>query len=133
MRCHSEEVPPRRDNRRISLKVDAMKQYYVYIMTNESRTLYIGVTNELVRRVYEHKQKLISGFTKKYNMTRLVYFEETSDVLSAIAREKQLKGWLRRKKIALIEKINPGWKDLSEDWHTEDVLNATGDSSLRSE
>jgi len=80
-----------------------MKQYYVYIMTNRSKTLYTGVTNNLIRRVYEHKNKMIDGFTKKYNLTNLVYFEETGDILSAITREKQIKGWLRKKKIVLIE------------------------------
>ncbi len=90
-----------------------MKQYYVYIMTNKSRTLYTGVTNDLERRVYEHKQKLLPGFTAKYNINRLVYFESSQDVQAAISREKQLKGWLRRKKIALIESVNPEWKDLS--------------------
>ena len=90
-----------------------MKQYYVYVITNKSRTLYTGVTNDLERRVYEHKQKLVPGFTAKYNITRLVYFEVTQDIQAAIAREKQIKGWLRSKKIALIESVNPGWKDLS--------------------
>jgi len=90
--------------------------YYVYIMTNRSKTLYTGVTNDLYRRVYEHKQKLIPGFTQKYNINRLVYYEETSDVREAIAREKQIKGWLRAKKIALIESANPQWHDLSADW-----------------
>ena len=94
-----------------------MNQYYVYIMTNRSKTLYTGVTNDLVRRVYEHKNKMVDGFTKKYNITKLVYFEETNDVQSAITREKQIKGWLRRKKIALIQSVNPGWKDLSEGWY----------------
>ena len=93
-----------------------MKQYYVYIMTNKSRTLYTGVTNNLRRRVFEHKHHLIDGFTKKYNITKLVYYEETNDVREAIAREKQIKGWLRKKKIALIESINAEWKDLSKDW-----------------
>ena len=93
-----------------------MKQYYVYIMTNRSRTLYTGVTNDLLRRVYEHKHHLMAGFTNKYLLTRLVYFEETSDVNAAIAREKQIKGWLRAKKVALIESINPNWRDLSEAW-----------------
>jgi len=92
-----------------------MKTYYVYIMTNRSKTLYVGITSALVRRVYEHKQKLLEGFTKKYNITKLVYFENTTDVMVAISREKQIKGWLRRKKIALIESANPNWKDLSED------------------
>ena len=92
------------------------KQYYVYIMTNRSKTLYTGVTDDLIRRVYEHKNKMVGGFTKKYNIMRLVYFEETNDVQSAIAKEKQIKGWLRSKKIALIASKNPEWKDLSEGW-----------------
>lgn len=82
-------------------------------MTNKSRTLYTGVTNDLARRVYEHKQKLLPGFTSKYNITKLVYFEATEDVYAALNREKQIKGWLRDKKIALIEAANPDWKDLS--------------------
>ncbi len=94
-----------------------MKNYYVYIMTNRSRTLYTGMTNNLNRRVYEHKHKLIPGFTDKYNITQLVYFEETTDVKTAIAREKQIKGWLRAKKIALIEAVNPTWQDLSAEWY----------------
>ncbi len=94
-----------------------MKSYYVYIMTNRSKTLYTGITNNLERRVYEHKQKLIPGFTSKYNITKLVYHEENNDVSVAIAREKQIKGWLRAKKIALIESENPAWKDLSLDWY----------------
>jgi putative endonuclease len=88
------------------------RQYYVYILTNQSRTLYTGVTNNLERRIYEHKHKLVPGFTAKYNITRLVYFEVTQDVLSALSREKQIKGWLRSKKTALIESINPEWKEL---------------------
>lgn len=93
-----------------------MNQYYVYIMTNRSKTLYTGVTNDLMRRVYEHKNKMVEGFTKKYNITKLVYYEVTNNVQIAIAREKLIKGWLRRKKIALIESINREWKDLSERW-----------------
>jgi putative endonuclease len=85
-------------------------------MTNRSKTLYAGVTNDLLRRIYEHKNKMVEGFTKKYNITKLVYYEDTNDVEEAIAREKQIKGWLRKKKIALIESINPEWKDLSEEW-----------------
>ena len=85
-------------------------------MTNKSRTLYTGVTNDLERRVYEHKEKLVAGFTTKYNINRLVYFEVTEDVETAIAREKQIKGWLRTKKIALINSVNPEWRDLSLDW-----------------
>ena len=100
------------------------KEYYVYIMTNKSRTLYTGVTNDLMRRVYEHKQKLVKGFTSKYNIQILVYFESTSSIHSAIAREKQIKGLLRSKKIALIDSFNPDWKDLSEEWPAnEKVLN----------
>jgi putative endonuclease len=83
-------------------------------MTNESGTLYTGVTSNLVKRIYEHKHHLINGFTKKYKIGKLVYFEETNDINAAISREKQIKGWLRKKKIALIESMNPGWKDLSE-------------------
>jgi putative endonuclease len=93
-----------------------MKQYYVYIMTNHSKTLYTGVTNDLQRRMYEHKHHLVAGFTSKYHIIRLVYFEETSDVYAAIAREKQIKGWVRAKKMALIESFNPDWRDLSEVW-----------------
>jgi len=94
-----------------------MARYYVYIMTSPTGTLYTGVTNNLQRRIYEHKHKLIEGFTQSYNITRLVYYEETDDVQTALAREKQIKGWLRRKKIALIESLNPTWQDLSEGWY----------------
>ena len=94
-----------------------MNNYYVYILSNRSKTLYTGVTNDLIRRVYEHKQKLIPGFTQKYNIDRLAYYEDTVDVTAAIAREKQIKGWLRVKKIALIESMNPEWRDLSADWY----------------
>jgi putative endonuclease len=93
-----------------------MKHYYVYIIANRSKTLYTGVTNNLQRRVYEHQQHQVPGFTSKYRITRLVYFEETSDVNAAIAREKHIKGWVRAKKVALIESINPDWRDLSEEW-----------------
>ena len=111
-----------------------MKQYYVYIMSNESRTLYTGVTSDLELRVYEHKQKLIPGFTAKYNVTRLVYTETTQYIQAAIAREKQIKGWLRRKKIALIESMNPEWKDLSAGDENSGIQQKTRrDSSLRSE
>jgi len=96
--------------------VTALKDYYVYLMSNVSRTLYVGVTNDLQRRVYEHKQKLTPGFTRKYNLTLLVYFEATPDIRAALAREKQIKGWLRAKKVALIESINPNWLDLSTEW-----------------
>jgi len=92
-----------------------MSQYFVYILTNKSnKVLYIGVTNNLERRMYEHRNEMIDGFTKKYNLTKLVYFEETSDVKSAIEREKQLKNWHRDWKISLINQVNPNWDDLSE-------------------
>lgn len=89
-------------------------KYYVYILTNKYGTvLYTGVTNDLIRRVYEHKNHLIKeSFTSKYNVTRLVYFEETSDVRVAIEREKQIKSWSREKKTALIMGMNPKWSDL---------------------
>jgi putative endonuclease len=88
-------------------------------MTNRSRTLYTGVTNNLERRVYEHKHKLVPGFTSKYNITQLVYFEETSDIHATLTREKQIKGWVRAKKIALIESVNPSWEDLSAGWYED--------------
>ncbi len=90
--------------------------YAVYILASKSRTLYIGVTNDLMRRLYEHKHKLVQGFTSKYNIHRLVYFEQTEDVNAAIEREKVLKGWLRSRKIELIESMNPTWEDLSIGW-----------------
>ncbi len=92
------------------------RQYYVYILTNSKRTLYIGVTNDLTRRVYEHKHKLADGFTKRYNLTYLVYYEITDDVNSAIAREKQIKSWRRSKKTSLVESFNAKWIDLALDW-----------------
>ena len=92
------------------------KQYYVYILTNKSGTLYTGVTNNLVRRVFEHKNQMVDGFTKRYNLKYLVYYETTNDVHEAIAREKQIKGWLRAKKLQLINSLNPAWKDLSEEF-----------------
>lgn len=96
------------------------KTFYVYILASKSRRLYVGVTSDLVKRIYEHKRKLVEGFAQRYNIDRLVYFEETADPRSAIAREKQIKGWLRTKKIRLIEATNPTWEDLSEDWHKAD-------------
>jgi putative endonuclease len=107
-----------------------VKQYYVYIMyimASRSRTLYVGVTSDPNRRVWQHKHGTIPGFTKKYRITRLVYFDRTSDVTAAIEREKQIKGWTRARIIALIESINPTWQDLSDEWGEK------ADSSLRSE
>ena len=105
-----------------------MRQFYVYIMASNSKVIYTGVTNDLIRRVHEHKQKVIPGFTKKYAVNTLVYYEETVDPTSAITREKQIKGWVGRKKIAIIESVNPEWDDLSKDWYGTEI-----DSSLRSE
>jgi putative endonuclease len=91
-------------------------KYFVYLMTNKNNTvIYTGVTNDLNRRVYEHKEKLVYGFTKKYNVNKLVYFESTNDIYSAIQREKQIKAGSRKKKIELINSINPEWKDLYDD------------------
>ena len=92
------------------------RHFNVYFLANEARMLYIGVTNNLERRLSEHKQKVISGYTRKYNLNRLVYYEEYPYVPDAIAREKQLKGWLRRRKVELIERDNPEWLDLSAHW-----------------
>ena len=93
-----------------------MKNYYTYILASKRNgTLYIGVTNDLVRRIYEHKNHLIEGFTSKYDVSRLVYYEITSDVKSALSREKQLKSWNRQWKLELIEKSNPNWNDLYDD------------------
>ena len=91
--------------------------YFVYILSNwDDSVLYIGVTGNLEKRLYAHQNHLVDGFTSKYNVNELIYFEETNDVYSALSREKQLKGWTRAKKKKLIEKLNPEWKDLSADW-----------------
>ena len=94
-----------------------MNHYYVYILTNwNNKVMYVGVTGNLIRRLYEHKNGVFEGFTKKYHVHKLVYFEETSDVYAALTREKQLKGLLRSKKNALVETLTPDWHDLSKDW-----------------
>ena len=91
--------------------------YYVYLLTNwNNKVMYLGVTNNLERRLYEHKNKLVKGFTEKYNVNKLVYFEETQDVTAAIAREKEIKKWRREKKNQLVNRMNPNWKDLSSRW-----------------
>jgi putative endonuclease len=93
----------------------AENRYYVYLLTNwNHRVLYVGVTNDLTRRLYEHQNKLVTGFTEKYNVNKLVYFEETDDVRSALAREKEIKKWRREKKDALVVSVNPQWKDLAK-------------------
>jgi len=93
-----------------------MRIYYIYIMASHSRVLYTGVTNDLTRRVNEHKRGLNAGFTSKYRVTRLVYFEEFTDIRDAIAREKAIKGWKRSRKISLFEERNPAWEDLAREW-----------------
>jgi putative endonuclease len=101
--------------------------YYVYILTNiNNKVMYIGVTNNLTRRVFEHKSKIIPGFTAKYNVYKLVYFEYTTDIKAAIRREKMIKGWRREKKNALVSNFNPDWNDLNDNWEK-------ADSSLRLE
>jgi putative endonuclease len=92
------------------------RQYHVYIMASRSKTLYVGVTSDLGRRMQQHKEKQVAGFTARYSIDRLVYVEATSDVNAAIAREKEIKGWARGKKVALIESVNLGWADLAESW-----------------
>lgn len=96
-----------------------MREFYVYILSSRSGVLYTGVTNDLVRRVHEHKAGEVPGFTRQYRVNRLVYYESFADVNEAIAAEKRIKGWVRAKKIALIETDNPTWRDLSEDWARE--------------
>ena len=96
-----------------------VKEYYVYIMSSHSKRLYVGMTNDLYRRVWEHKSGLIEGFTKRYNLKMLVYYETADDVRAVIAREKQIKGWLRSRKIDLIESFNPEWDDLAMTWFKE--------------
>jgi len=93
-----------------------MDEPCIYILANRSRTLYVGVTNNLQRRIFEHRERLVPGFTSRYNIKRLVYFEAFPTMLEAIAREKQLKGWRREKKMALIATMNPHWRDIGEDW-----------------
>ena len=97
-----------------------MRDYYVYILASQSRVLSIGVTSNLERRLVEHRQKLIPGFSRKYAVTQLVYFEMSGDIRAAIAREKQLKGWRREKKVALIETLNRKWEELSDQWKAPD-------------
>ena len=112
MACHSRE-----SGNPVLFVILPMKKYFVYIMASQRNgTLYIGVTNDIVRRVYEHKNDLIKGFTEKYNVNMLVYFDETNNINDAIKREKQLKKWNRKWKLELIEKNNLDWKDLSKDW-----------------
>ena len=104
------------------------RNYFTYIVASRSHTLYIGMTGDLLKRVFEHKQRTHEGFSATYNCNRLVWFERFLSPESAIAREKQLKGWIRAKKIALIEKSNPTWNDLSEGWYGVDpTVNKLGE------
>jgi putative endonuclease len=97
--------------------MNQQRQYYVYILTNwNNRVLYIGVTSDLTRRIYEHKNKVAKGFTEKYNVDKLIYFQETNDALTAITREKEIKKWRRQKKNDLVSSMNPDWTDLSDTW-----------------
>ena len=89
---------------------------YVYMMANASRMLYVGVTSDLEKRMWQHKKNEYAGFTQKYDLKRLVYYEPFGDIRAAIAREKQMKGWVRSRKVALIRKFNPKWRDLAEEW-----------------
>lgn len=92
------------------------RQFHVYILASRSRVLYVGVTGDLVRRLFEHRTHAVPGFTARYRIDRLMHFEETTDAHAAISREKQIKGWRRSKKVALIEQANPQWQDLAQDW-----------------
>jgi putative endonuclease len=94
-------------------KLSRVKKYWTYIASNRSGTLYTGVTSDLPQRMWKHKNRVVPGFTSKYKIDRLVYFESTHHVRAAIAREKEIKGWRREKKVRLIESVNPSWKDLS--------------------
>lgn len=101
------------------------RQYYVYLLTNwNNKVMYVGVTNNLERRLYEHKHKLLEGFTEKYNVNKLVYFECTTDVNAAITREKQIKKWRREKKDQLVIAVNPRWNDLSLQWQEDFSLHS---------
>jgi putative endonuclease len=102
-----------------------LREYFVYILASPSRTLYVGVTGNLERRVHEHKHKLVPGFTSKYGVTRLVHMETFSNIDDAISREKELKSWRRDKKIALIAKHNPRWWDLSHGWYDDSPMPGT--------
>ena len=94
------------------------KAYFIYIMSNVAKMLYVGVTNNLEFRVFQHKTKQIDGYTRRFNLFKLVYFETFGDIRAAIAREKQIKGWVRTKKVALIQAANPNWDDLAKDRFT---------------
>jgi putative endonuclease len=108
---------------------DRQHGYWTYIMASVSRVIYVGVTNDLERRVWEHKQKAVEGFTRRYNCMKLVWFEEFREIRDAIACEKRIKGLLRARKIALVEEKNPYWRDLSEGWYRDAMTENDRDSS----
>lgn len=110
--------PDVRSGLRMTKEISLMREYsyYVYIMTNKSNTLYVGVTDNIERRLWEHKNKLVKGFTNKYNINKLIYLEEYNDITEAIYREKQIKGWAREKKMELIKTQNPEFNDLGKEW-----------------
>jgi putative endonuclease len=108
-----------------------MKQYFVYIMSNKSRRLYVGITSKLFRRVFDHKNKTLPGFTARYKFDMLVHFEEYSQVMTAIAREKEIKAWRRDKKLKLILADNPDWADLSAEWEEDASWKAISSEELR--
>jgi putative endonuclease len=112
--------------------LDRDKRYYVYIMASKSRVIYVGITGSLMSRALQHKALEVEGFTKRYNVTRLVYYEVFQYVNNAISRETEIKKWRREKKVALIEASNPTWEDLAADWGTP-IRPLKADSSLRSE
>jgi len=95
------------------------RQYYVYMLASKTRRLYVGMTNDLERRLQEHRTKAVDGFTSRYNINRLVWYEATTSAIDAVAREREIKGWRREKKVKLIESENPGWVDLAKDWWSE--------------
>jgi putative endonuclease len=99
-----------------------MREGFVYILTNQSRTLYTGVTSDLEQRIWQHKNKLCKGFTEKYNLTKLVWFQVFDDISTAIEYEKKVKAWRREKRVALIEEKNPRWDDLAENWYSGEHL-----------
>ena len=94
-----------------------LREYYVYILASRTRRLYVGVTSNLEQRMWQHRTKVFEGFTSRYNIDRLVWYESTNQVMDAIAREKEIKAWRREKKVALIEAENPGWDDLAREWY----------------
>jgi putative endonuclease len=107
------------------------ERFFVYILASRSRTLYVGVTRDLLRRLHEHREGLVPGFTTRYRVNRLVYCEETGSARSALTRERQLKDWSRAKKVRLIESVNAGWRDLAGDWFPSSCSDQTFPTSSR--